>query len=77
MPIMPELATVGTALDALIQNRQHIALVVDEYGGMSGIATLEDLLEALLGEEIVDETDTVADMQELARRRLSQRQQRN
>jgi len=77
MPILPELATVGDALDALISNRQHIALVVDEYGGMAGIATLEDMLETLLGEEIVDETDTVADMQELARRRIAQRQRRN
>ncbi len=69
MPIFPELAMVGDALGILIKNRQHIALVVDEYGGMSGIATSEDLLETLLGEEIVDETDIVVDMQELARRR--------
>ncbi len=75
--IFPELATVGDALDALIKDRQHIAVVVDEYGGMEGIVTLEDLLESLLGEEIVDETDTVADMRELARRRMAQRQRRN
>ncbi len=68
LPVFPELATVGSALGVLVKNSQHIALVVDEYGGMSGIVTLEDLLETLLGEEIVDETDVVVDMQELARR---------
>ena len=71
--IFPELATVGKALEALVKNQQHIAVVVDEYGGMSGIVTLEDLLESLLGVEIVDETDTVADMQELARRQMARR----
>lgn len=74
-PIMvfPEMATVARALEKMIEQKRHIALVVDEFGGMSGIVTLEDLLESLLGEEIVDETDTVADMQELARRRSRQR----
>lgn len=73
IPIFPELATVGTALDTLIKNRQHILLVVDEYGGMAGIASLEDLLETLLGTEIVDETDVIADMRELARQRTVRR----
>jgi len=73
IPIFPELATVGDALDTLITNKQHIVLVVDEYGGMSGIASLEDLMEALLGDEIVDETDVTADMRELARQRARRR----
>ncbi|MHC4695467.1 MAG: CNNM domain-containing protein [Planctomycetota bacterium] len=77
MEILPELAKVDDALDTLIKKRQHIALVVDEYGGMAGIVTLEDLLETLLGEEIVDESDTVEDMQELARRRMTRRQRRD
>ncbi len=72
MPILPELASVGDALEMFMKQRVHIALVVDEYGGMAGIVTLEDLLESLLGEEIVDETDTVEDMQELARRKRKQ-----
>jgi CBS domain containing-hemolysin-like protein len=68
IPIMPETATAGDALDALIRERRHIALIVDEYGGMTGIITLEDLIETLLGDEIVDETDAAVDMQEFARR---------
>jgi len=77
VPIFPELATVGRALDTLLKNRQHILLVVDEYGGMSGIASLEDLLETLLGDEIVDETDVVADMREHARQRAARRHSRS
>ncbi len=52
----------------LMEKRQHIALVVGQYGGMSGILTMEDVLETLLGLEIVDETDRTEDMQKLARR---------
>jgi CBS domain containing-hemolysin-like protein len=49
----------------------HLFVVLDEYGGMAGVVTLEDVLEELLGSEIVDETDLVVDMRELARRRRS------
>ena len=49
------------------QTRQHLAVVVDEYGGVSGVVTLEDVLEVLTG-PLVDETDTVVDLQEFARK---------
>ncbi len=71
MDVLPEQASVADALDQLFIDGHHIALVVDEYGGMEGIVTLEDLLETLLGQEIIDETDPAADMRELARKRAA------
>ncbi len=56
-------------LRTFIKRRSHIVGVVDEYGGIAGIVTLEDVMEALLGEEIMDEVDEVEDMQEVARLR--------
>ena len=67
--VLPALASVARALEMILEKQRHIALVVDEHGGTAGIITLEDTLEALLGHEIVDETDLVADMQKLARDR--------
>ena len=55
--------------DKLLKKREHISLVIDEYGSVRGIVTLEDIIETLLGLEIVDETDTVVDLQALAKQR--------
>ncbi len=63
---VPETASVATVLHEFFTRREQIFLVVDEHGGVAGIVTLEDAIETLLGEEIVDETDAVADMRKLA-----------
>lgn len=53
--------------------REHIAIVVDEFGGTAGLVTMEDVIETLLGLEIVDETDNSSDMQEMARKQWEER----
>ena len=60
-------------LERLLDRLEHIALVVDEYGGVAGVVTMEDVVETLLGLEIVDEADSVEDMQALARKQWFQR----
>jgi CBS domain containing-hemolysin-like protein len=57
------------AFDHMMSNRLQLILVVDEYGTIQGIVTLEDMFEYLIGEEIVDEADNTTDMQELAYQR--------
>jgi CBS domain containing-hemolysin-like protein len=63
---IPETAPLDAALNDFVQRREHLFLVIDEHGGTEGILTLEDAIETLLGEEIIDETDQVADMRQLA-----------
>ena len=65
----PEDSTCLTLLTHFLKRRSHIAIIQDEYGSVRGLVTLEDLLETVLGTEIVDETDRVTDMQKLARKR--------
>lgn len=59
--------------DLLLEKRTHIAIVLDEYGSTKGLVTLEDLMETLIGIEIIDETDSVVDMRALARERWKKR----
>lgn len=59
--------------DRLVGKREHIAVVVDSFGGLAGIVTVEDVIETLLGLEIVDESDASRDMQALARKLWDQR----
>ena len=60
--------SIPNLFDKLIKEKEHIALVVDEYGSVSGLVSQEDVIETLLGLEIMDETDSVADLQALARK---------
>lgn len=62
-----ETVTLDALLVKFLGSRLHLCVVLDEYGGVAGVVTLEDVLEEILGSEIVDETDQVVDMRELAR----------
>ncbi|MBI9078678.1 MAG: HlyC/CorC family transporter [Pseudodesulfovibrio sp.] len=62
-----ESITLDKLLVKFLGSRLHLCVVLDEYGGVAGVVTLEDVLEEILGSEIVDETDQVVDMRQLAR----------
>jgi len=64
---VPETISVAACMDQFIKRKEHIFLVVNEYGSPDGIVTLEDVVETLLGVEIVDETDSVEDLRKHAR----------
>lgn len=68
---VPELASLPAVLREFLKRREHLFLVIDEYGGSAGIVALEDIIETLLGMEIIDETDSVEDMQQLAKELLT------
>lgn len=62
--------------EQLVESKNHMALVVDEYGSINGLVTMEDVIETLLGLEIMDESDNVSDLQQLARRSWEARAKR-
>jgi CBS domain containing-hemolysin-like protein len=73
---VPESVSLSMLLEHLLKERHHIALVVDEYGGTEGLVTLEDVVETLMGIEIMDESDTEQDMRAMARRLWEERAQK-
>jgi CBS domain containing-hemolysin-like protein len=70
---IPETQRLAPLLEELISREEHLVLVVDEHGSVEGLVTLEDVMETLLGAEILDELDTVADLQSLALARAKAR----
>lgn len=66
---VPETAPLHRVLIDFFDRRQHLFIVVDEYGTMTGVISMEDILEEIVGQEIVDESDKARDMRELARAR--------
>jgi CBS domain containing-hemolysin-like protein len=73
MLVVRESLPLPDLLERMLDRLEHIALVVDEYGGVAGIVSMEDVVETLLGLEIVDEADSVEDMQALARQQWFKR----
>ena len=74
--IVPEMMPLQDFFESLMKKQEHIAIVVDEYGGFAGVVTMEDLVETLLGMEIIDEVDTIEDMQKMARKKWMERAKR-
>lgn len=70
----PESEPVGNIWEKLLEKKEHISVIIDEYGTFRGIVTMEDVIETMLGQEIVDETDEVVDMQELAKEQWEEAQ---
>lgn len=73
MLLVPHTTSLHRLMDMMLERREPIALVVDEFGGMEGLVTMEDAMETLLGLEIMDESDNTKDMQHLARERWRKR----
>ncbi|MDN5200237.1 hemolysin family protein [Fulvivirgaceae bacterium BMA10] len=65
--------TLRKVFEELHEKREHLAVVVDEYGGLVGLVTLEDVIETLFGLEIMDETDSISDLQTYARQKWEER----
>ncbi len=76
---VPETAPLNRILIDFFDRRQHLFIVVDEYGSMTGVISMEDILEEIVGREIIDESDRALDMRELARKQTleSMRRRKN
>ena len=71
-----ERASLEAVFERLLGDQLHLMLVIDEYGGLAGLVTLEDVVETLIGMEIVDEFDPVEDLRKLARQKWEERRRR-
>lgn len=73
---VPEMIPLRALLGQLLEKQEHLAVVVDEFGGLVGVVTMEDVVETLLGMEITDESDTIDDLRRHAREGWARRAQR-
>jgi len=71
--MVPASMPIPQLFEKMIATKEHIALVVDDYGSAQGLASMEDVIETMLGLEIMDESDNVEDMQQLARKNWQKR----
>jgi CBS domain containing-hemolysin-like protein len=74
--IVPEMLNLRDLFERILERQEHIAVAVDEYGGFSGVVSMEDVVETLFGMEIMDEVDAIEDMQKLARQKWMERAKR-
>ena len=74
--VVPESLALPDLFERLVDEGELISLVLSEHGAVEGIVTMEDVIETILGREIVDEADSAEDMRELARRRWRRRVER-
>jgi len=74
---IPENAVAADALQIFLKNNQQLAIVVDEYGSVAGVLTMEDIMESILGQEIFEHDDVAIDMRELARKKSEARKRRD
>jgi CBS domain containing-hemolysin-like protein len=72
--VITETMNVEQLMSQLMREQQHMALVYDEYGSWLGLITMEDIIEAIIGQAIMDETDDVPNMRRLAKRRWENKQ---
>jgi CBS domain containing-hemolysin-like protein len=76
LTIVPVDLPIPKLFEKMIASKEHMSLVVDDYGNVQGVATMEDVIETMLGLEIMDESDHVEDMQQLARKNWEKRAKR-
>ena len=73
---IPPSVTLFKLWNQILEEKEHISIVIDEFGGLAGIVTMEDIIETLIGLEITDENDTVIDMQKYAKKRWKDKQKK-